>query len=66
MQMLHETILDKTLDKRNFRKKVLKENLVVGLDEKQVGVLHKPAQLFKLNAETVTVNKPLAINEFVK
>jgi 8-oxo-dGTP diphosphatase len=62
MQMLHETILDKTLDKRNFRKKVLKENLVVGLDEKQVGVLHKPAQLFKLNAETTAINKPLALN----
>ncbi len=66
MQLLHETILGKCLDKRNFRKKVLKENLVVGLDEKQIGVLHKPAQLFKLNTETVSVNKPLAINEFVK
>ena len=66
MQLLHETILDKELDKRNFRKKVLKENLVIGLDEKQIGVLHKPAQLFKLNTETVSVNKPLAINEFVK
>lgn len=66
MQLLHETILDKDLDKRNFRKKVLKENLVIGLDEKQIGVLHKPAQLFKLNTETVSVNKPLAINEFVK
>ena len=66
MQLLHETILDKELDKRNFRKKVLKENLVIGLDEKQIGVLHKPAQLFKLNTETVPVNKPLAINEFVK
>jgi hypothetical protein len=66
MQLLHETILDKELDKRSFRKKVLKENLVIGLDEKQIGVLHKPAQLFKLNTETVPVNKPLAINEFVK
>ncbi|MCT4623897.1 MAG: NUDIX domain-containing protein [Schleiferiaceae bacterium] len=49
LQLLHEIILDKPLDKRNFRKKVMKEKLVVGLDEKQKGVLHKPAQLFKLN-----------------
>ena len=53
LQMLHEVILDKTLDKRNFRKKVLKEKLVTGLDEKQKGVLHKPAQLFELNKEVV-------------
>jgi len=66
LQLLNETILDKELDKRNFRKKVLKEKLVIGLDEKQLGVLHKPAQLFKLNTETVTVNQPLAINEFTK
>lgn len=53
LQLLHEIILDKLLDKRNFRKKVLKEKLVIGLEEKQKGVLHKPAQLFKINEETV-------------
>lgn len=52
-QALHEIILEKKLDKRNFRKKVLKEKLVVPLKEKQQGVLHKPAQLFALNEEPV-------------
>jgi 8-oxo-dGTP diphosphatase len=49
LQTLYESILDRKLDKRNFRKKVLKESIVVPLDEKQKGVLHKPAQLFELN-----------------
>ena len=39
--------------KEDYNKKVLKEKLVTGLDEKQTGVLHKPAQLFELNKEVV-------------
>jgi len=56
-QALHEIILEKKLDKRNFRKKVLKEKLVIPLKEKQQGVLHKPAQLFALNQEPVEEEK---------
>lgn len=47
LQHLHEIILDKKLDKRNFRKNVLKMEDLKALDEKQKGVLHKPAQLFQ-------------------
>lgn len=50
LQILHEAVLGVVLDKRNFRKKVLKENLVVRLNEKQRGVLHKPAQLYSLSS----------------
>lgn len=50
LQNLYEIILNRKLDKRNFRKKVIKERVVTPLDEKQKGVLHKPAQLFELNA----------------
>jgi 8-oxo-dGTP diphosphatase len=46
LQQLYEVILDKKLDKRNFRKNIKKLDQVVPLDEKQQGVLHKPAQLF--------------------
>jgi len=46
LQRLHEIILGKTLDKRNFRKNVKRMADVVALDEKQAGVLHKPAQLY--------------------
>ena len=46
LQALYEIVLDKKLDKRNFRKNVKKMTHVVPLDEKQTGVMHKPAQLF--------------------
>jgi 8-oxo-dGTP diphosphatase len=46
LQRLHEIILGKELDKRNFRKNVKRMADVIPLDEKQEGVLHKPAQLY--------------------
>lgn len=51
LQELYELVLDKKLDKRNFRKNVKKMSHVVALDEKQTGVLHKPAQLFSYAPE---------------
>lgn len=49
LQVLHEAVLGVALDKRNFRKKVIKESWVIPLNEKQRGVLHKPAQLYAYN-----------------
>lgn len=57
LQNLYETILDRKLDNRNFRKKVLKANYLIPLDEKQTDVAHKPARLF-------TFNKQLFKNSF--
>lgn len=50
LQSLHEIVLDKKLDKRNFRKNVKRMDHVVPLNEKEQGVLHKPAQLFTFDA----------------
>lgn len=47
LQRLHEIVLNRKLDKRNFRKSVKKLDHVVALDEKQKGVDHKPAQLYQ-------------------
>ncbi len=49
LQSLYEVVLEKKFDKRNFRKNVKKMSHVVPLDEKQQGVMHKPAQLFSFN-----------------
>lgn len=49
LHKLYEAILDKKLDKRNFRRKILKLDILSNLDEKQVGVPHKPSQFFKFN-----------------
>jgi 8-oxo-dGTP diphosphatase len=51
LHKLYEAILDRELDKRNFRRKMLKLSLVESLDEKQEGVPHKPSQFFKFNEE---------------
>jgi 8-oxo-dGTP diphosphatase len=47
IQTLYEAILDKKLDKRNFRKSIKKLDTIIPLNEKQVGVTHKPGQLFE-------------------
>ena len=51
LHRLYESILGRDLDKRNFRRKMLKLKLVESLDEKQEGVPHKPSQYFKFNEE---------------
>jgi 8-oxo-dGTP diphosphatase len=51
LQQLYEVILDKKLDKRNFRKNIKKLDQIVPLDEKQQGVLHKPAQLYRFERD---------------
>ena len=46
LQKLYEVLLDQKLDKRNFRKNISKDSLIVKTDEKQTGVAHKPAHLY--------------------
>ena len=52
LQLLHEVVWNRKLDKRNFRKNVKRMDHVVGLNEKEQGVLHKPAQLFTYDSES--------------
>lgn len=49
LQHLYEVILEIKLDKRNFRKKIQKMDLLIELDEKQENVAHKAAKLHKFN-----------------
>jgi 8-oxo-dGTP diphosphatase len=49
LQRLYEVILDTPLDKRNFRKKIGRMSYLTPLDEKQIGVAHKPARLYKFD-----------------
>ena len=49
LQTLYEVILNCKLDNRNFRKKILKTNYLVQLDEKQAGVAHKPAYYYRFD-----------------
>ncbi len=49
LQMLYELILNKKLDKRNFRKKMLNFGILKELDEKQKGVSYRAAKLYKFD-----------------
>ncbi len=49
VQKLYELILGKELDNRNFRKKVLKAQYIIPLDEKEKEVAHKPALLYRFD-----------------
>lgn len=46
LQKLYEAVLGQTLDKRNFRKKILGMNFLVKLDAKQTKDTRRPAQLY--------------------
>lgn len=46
LQTLYEAIVGSSLDKRNFRKRMLRNKFLVALKEKESGVSHKPAQYF--------------------
>ena len=47
LQNVYELILDRPLDKRNFRKKMLSLDLLEGLAKQRREGAHRPAQLFK-------------------
>lgn len=49
LQRLYETILDKTLDRRNFQKKILSMDIVDRLDERKTGGAHKAPFLYRFN-----------------
>ena len=51
LQGLYEAVLGTTFDTRNFRKKLLKMNLLLPLDESQTGVAHRAARLYSFNKD---------------
>ena len=51
MQQLYETILETTLDKRNFRKKILRMDVLKETDNYQQGVAHRAARLYRFDEQ---------------
>ena len=49
LQRLYELVLERELDKRNFRKRVLAMDLLVELDEVEQGVSHRAARLYRFD-----------------
>lgn len=49
LQQLYEAILNTSIDKRNFRKKILSMNLLIALEEKEKNVAHKAARYYQFD-----------------
>jgi 8-oxo-dGTP diphosphatase len=49
LQHLYEAVLETTLDKRNFRKKILSMDLLVETDEIEKDVAHRAARLYRFD-----------------
>lgn len=49
LQSMYETILDRDLDKRNFRKKILGMGVLTELDEVEADVAHRAARLYRFD-----------------
>jgi 8-oxo-dGTP diphosphatase len=60
LQKTYEIILNKKLDKRNFRKKFMLLNLIKPIDKKLKGERQRPAQLY-----TFVSRKPAELNKFL-
>ena len=50
LQSVYEAVLERQLDKRNFRKKILAMDLLVETREKQEGVAHRAPLLYRFDA----------------
>jgi 8-oxo-dGTP diphosphatase len=46
LQRVYEIILQRPVDKRNFRKKILAQGQIIELDETRSDVAHRPARLY--------------------
>lgn len=47
LQHVYEVVLDTQLDKRNFRKKVFADGLVIETQKTMMDGVHRPARLYK-------------------
>ncbi len=57
LQKLYEQILERPLDKRNFRKKLLKMNLLIDTGKKEEDVAHRAAHLYQFDMERYWTSK---------
>ena len=62
LQTLYESILERQLDKRNFRKKILAMSLLKKLDEKKTGVAHRRPHLYSFDKKNYKMLKQKGFN----
>jgi 8-oxo-dGTP diphosphatase len=63
LQDLYEAILGVTLDRRNFRKRIMLKNWLADLSEMETDVPHRPGKLYKLHPQLKKLHTPAAKKE---
>lgn len=53
LQQVYEVTLGKSLDKRNFRKKILSVGIVESTNTKELEAAHRPAELYRFKQHTL-------------
>lgn len=51
LQALYETVLGKTLDRRNFRRRMLAYDILIPTNKRRTGVAHKAPMLYRFDPE---------------
>lgn len=49
LQLIHETILDRSLNKDSFRRKMLASGMVIATGQREADVGHRPAELYRFS-----------------
>ncbi|MEL6228803.1 MAG: NUDIX domain-containing protein [Cyanobacteria bacterium J06627_3] len=62
LQRLYEAVLARPFDKRNFRKKLLKLDILIALDEKETNVAHRAAQLYRFDQAKYVERQKIGFN----
>ena len=62
IQSLYEVILNKKMDTRNFRKKLIKMKLLVDSGIKQQNVAHRAAKLYQFDVQVYVKLKEEGLN----
>lgn len=62
LQKLYEKILERPLDKRNFRKKIKSMGILEELDEIQTDVAHRAARLYRFDEKNYHAKKKQGFN----
>ncbi len=57
LQTLYESILDRQMDRRNFRKKFFAMNFLIDTGEMETDVPHRPGKLYKFDFQKYEQNK---------
>jgi 8-oxo-dGTP diphosphatase len=63
LQDLYEAILGVTLDRRNFRKRIMLKNWLVDLAEMETDVPHRPGKLYKLRPQLKKLFMPAELKK---